>query len=78
MLFARRNRDWSTQINGLDWRLRLALSPLQFPLYSLTQQVRPFLTLVKNGIHARQRPGWEPGWHLFLVDSLPAHLGGNS
>ncbi len=51
----------------------MPLAPLQLPLNGLSKQVRTLLALVQGGIHSRQRPGREPGWHLFLIDLFSPH-----
>jgi hypothetical protein len=52
----------------------MTLAPLQLPLDSLPDEVGSLFPIVQDGIHAGQRPGWEPRRHLFVVDLFPAHL----
>lgn len=54
--------------------LALALTPLQFPVYSLPDEVGPLLAILKHRIHAGQRTLGKPGWDLLVVDLFSSHL----
>jgi len=54
-------------------RLGLALPPFQFPFDRLPEEVGTLFALLQYGIHARQRSGRKPSWHLFFIDPLAAH-----
>jgi hypothetical protein len=50
------------------------LTPLQFSLHSLPDEVGSLFPLVQNRIHAVKRPGREPGRHLLVIYLFPAHF----
>ena len=54
--------------------LPLALPALQFPIYSLPDEVGPLLAVLKNRIHPGQRSLGKPGWDLLVVDLFPTHV----
>lgn len=47
--------------------------PLQFALYSLADQLRPLLAILKNGVHAIQRALWKASRNLLVINLFSAH-----
>lgn len=47
--------------------------PLQFALYSFSDQVRALLALVKNGVHTIQCALWKASRNLVVIYLFSAH-----
>ncbi len=44
------------------------LTPFQFPLYRLADQISPFFAVLQDSIHTVKSAGRKPSGHLFVVD----------